>query len=32
VQLLIDDLRVHAFVVPRRFIVALRTRLREAVP
>lgn len=32
VQLLIDDLRVHAFAVPRRFIVELRTRLREAVP
>jgi transcriptional regulator with XRE-family HTH domain len=31
VQLLIRDLRVHAFAVPGRFVTALRTKLKEAV-
>jgi transcriptional regulator with XRE-family HTH domain len=31
VQLLIRDLRMHAFAVPGRFVTALRTKLKEAV-
>jgi transcriptional regulator with XRE-family HTH domain len=31
VQLLIRDLRMHAFAVPCRFVNALRTKLKEAV-